>query len=79
MSITLYIPNDVALPDKGEWQYRFNIKSESSNRLYVIAQHKEKKHWGCSCPSWITRRSCKHLKEMGIPTNSIPYEPRIIH
>jgi len=35
------------LPDNDQWQYRFYVKSETSNRLYVIAQHKRKKHWGC--------------------------------
>ena len=49
------------LPDNAQWQNRFSIESQSSNRLYTIAQRKSDGVWGCSCPSWITRRRCKHL------------------
>lgn len=46
---------------------RFKIKSESSNRLYLVAQHKQSRKWTCSCTGWITRRYCKHLRSFGIP------------
>ena len=49
------------LPDNKTHRFRFEIKSESSNRLYIIAQHKSNLTWGCSCPGWIRHRSCKHL------------------
>ena len=49
------------LPDSKQWINRFEIRSESSNRLYIIAQKADKSGWGCSCPAWITRRKCKHL------------------
>jgi len=50
---TLYIPSDaITLPDNEQWQFRFEVHSETSNRVYVIAQHKTKKHWGCSCMGW---------------------------
>jgi hypothetical protein len=49
------------LPDNAQWKNRFKIESESSNRLYVIAQNKSKGHWGCSCMGWIRNRKCKHL------------------
>ncbi len=75
----LRIPISVALPDNDQWQYRFQIHSETSSRIYVIAQHKQKKHWGCSCPAYRTHRSCKHLKALKLPTNEIPYEPNIIN
>lgn len=77
-NITLRINREVALPDNDQWQNRFTIKSETSNRLYVVAQHKTKRHWSCSCPAWITRRYCKHLRELGMPYNEQPYEPKII-
>ena len=70
----LYIPNALALPDNDQWTNRFEIKSESSNRLYVIAQHKKYKYWGCSCPGWKAHRNCKHLKAIGLPSNEVPYE-----
>lgn len=75
---TLYIPSSDVLPDSGVWQFRFNIKSESSNRLYTIGQHKSLKHWGCSCMGWKRYRHCKHLKAMGIPGDEKPYEPNIL-
>jgi hypothetical protein len=71
----LRIPRgSIRLPDNDQWQHRFYIKSETSDRLYVIAQHKRKKYWGCSCPSYRTRRQCKHLAAIGLPENEIPYE-----
>jgi hypothetical protein len=51
----------VALPDKGCWTNRFEIRSESSNRVYVVAQNKETGKWGCSCPGYCSKRKCKHL------------------
>ena len=77
MTPTLYIRPELALPDKGEWENRFNIPSETSDHLYVVSQHKTKRHWGCSCPGWRTRRTCKHLIAIGVPTHERPYEPRI--
>lgn len=66
---TILVPTSMALPDNTEWTNRFSIKSESSTRLYTIAQHKTKKHWGCSCPGWRTRRYCKHLRALELPTH----------
>jgi hypothetical protein len=72
---TVYIPcNSLMLPDNDQWQNRFEIRSETSNRVYVIAQHKVKKHWGCSCPSYRTRRYCKHLSAIGVPAYERPYD-----
>lgn len=62
------------LPDNKVWTNRFDIKSESSNRLYRIAQNKTKRYWACSCPAWITRRECKHLRALGLPNHEQPYE-----
>lgn len=52
------------LPDNDQWTFRMEIRSETSGRLYVVAQNKKTKQWGCSCPRWKTKRTCKHLKSM---------------
>jgi hypothetical protein len=53
------------LPDNAQWTNRFNIRSESSSRLYVIAKNKSTGEVGCSCLGWKRARngvrSCKHL------------------
>ena len=36
----LYIPVAEALASNGQWENRFEVKSTTSNRRYVIAQHK---------------------------------------
>ncbi|RKR80673.1 hypothetical protein BDD43_0805 [Mucilaginibacter gracilis] len=72
------ISTNIALPDTDQWQFRFNIQSESSNRLYVVAQHKKGRYWGCSCPGWKSKRHCKHLRELGIPGDQQPFEVNLI-
>lgn len=52
------------LPDSHGWTNRFPIRSETSNRLYNIAQRKSDGVWGCSCMSWIRSRTCKHLRNL---------------
>ncbi|MFA5491005.1 MAG: hypothetical protein WC284_17640 [Candidimonas sp.] len=52
------------LDDKAGWTHRFEIKSESSSRIYVVAKRISDGEWGCSCPGWRTRRHCKHLSAM---------------
>lgn len=73
----LDIPREVALPDNDQWQFRFEIRSETSNRIYTIAQHRTRKHWGCSCPGWKRYRTCKHLEAIGLPTHERPFDPKI--
>lgn len=73
----IHIPTSAALPDNDQWTNRFEIRSESSNRLYTIAQNKAKRHWGCSCPGWRTRRHCKHLQSLGLPAGEKPFEVEI--
>ena len=70
----IYIPQDMALPDNDKWQNRFEVHSETSDRIYIIAQHKELKYWGCSCPGWKAHRKCKHLSAIGVPNYEKPYE-----
>ena len=57
---------------------RFEIPSSSSNRLYTIAQHKEKKHMGCSCPCWKRHRKCQHLEKLGLPCFEQPVDLQLI-
>jgi hypothetical protein len=52
------------LPDNAQWSMRLNIRSESSSRIYTVARKKSDNTWGCSCPGWRTRRTCKHLTAM---------------
>jgi hypothetical protein len=74
----LYKPQGaLVLPDNSQWENRFEIKSESSGRVYIVAQHKALRYWGCSCPAWRTRRTCKHLKAIGLPVGQKPFEVRM--
>ncbi len=73
-AITLHVPSHDRLPDNKLWENRFEIRSEKSNRIYVIAQNKAKRHWGCSCPRYCTTRTCKHLKALALPEHEKPYE-----
>jgi len=66
--------NKYALPDNNQWTNRFEIRSESSNRIYIIAQHKKNRYWGCSCPGWRRHRKCKHLTNLSLPAYEQPYE-----
>ena len=75
--VTLHINSDVALPNKGQWKNRFEIKSSSSDRIYVVSQNL-KGYWGCSCFQWIRFRKCKHLTALNLPNGEVPYEPNII-
>lgn len=74
---TLFIPPSMTEPDNDQWEHRFKIRSESSNRIYIVAQHKKGRYWGCSCPGWKSRRYCKHLKALGLPNHQVPYEVQI--
>lgn len=68
------VPQDRRLPDNAQYTNRFKIKSESSDRLYTIAQSKTGLWWGCSCPGWVSRKNCKHLRELGLPGQHRPFE-----
>jgi len=68
----LRVPQSVQLHDNDQWQNRFQIHSETSNRVYVVAQHKQKRHWGCSCPATARadaantskRLACRRMKPL---------------
>lgn len=74
---TIQIPSEMMKPDNDQWTNRFEIRSETSNRIYIIAQHKTKRHWACSCPGWKRYRNCKHLRALGLPNKEIPHEAKI--
>jgi predicted nucleic acid-binding Zn finger protein len=65
------------LPDNNQYKNRFNIKSESSNRLYVIAQRISDGAMTCSCPGWIRarngheNRTCKHIRTLAPLLNAM--------
>ena len=74
----LRVDQKYLLPDNDQWTNRFHIKSETSNRLYVIAQNKKKRHWACSCPRFLLHgRSCKHLQHLQLPCHEQPHEIKI--
>jgi hypothetical protein len=71
----LFIPPSAKiLPDNDQWTNRFEIKSQTSNRIYIVAQNKNKRHFGCSCPSYRVRRYCKHLQALSLPCYERPHE-----
>jgi hypothetical protein len=62
------------MAENNVWINRLEIKSESSNRLYIVSQHARKRYWGCSCPGWRAHRQCKHLEQLGLPGGEVPFE-----
>ena len=76
--ITLPVAKNDVLPDNEQWTNRFEIRSETSNRVYIIAQHKKHRHWGCSCPGWRTKRNCKHLNALALPAHEKPFEVKLL-
>lgn len=72
----------IVLADNDRYKNRVEIRSESSNRLYVVAQNKKTSEWSCSCPGWVFARggvrSCKHLKAM-LPLLSAPPSRPALH
>src|SRR5438874_455897 len=60
--------------NENTWINRTEIRSETSNRVYVVSQHAAKRHWGCSCPGWKAHRRCKHLEQLGLPGGEQPFE-----
>ncbi len=57
-----------------QWINKTEIKSASSDRLYIVSQHSVERFWACSCPAWKTRRKCKHLQQLGLPGGQEPFE-----
>lgn len=42
--VVLRVPSDARLPDNDQWENRFEIRSATSDRVYVVAQHRTKRH-----------------------------------
>src|SRR4051812_23557523 len=57
-----------------QWVNRTEIRSETSDRVYVVSQHATKRYWACSCPGWRAHRRCKHLGQLGLPAGEVPFE-----
>jgi hypothetical protein len=62
------------LPDNAQWTNRFKVRSATSNRVYIIAQNKSGRWWGCSCMGWIRYGKCKHQNILGLPGHHRPFE-----
>ena len=75
MALVLRLPASKNLPDNSHFTHRFEIKSSSSNRVYVVAQSKSGRWWACSCPGWIRHKHCKHLSTLGLPGGFTPFLP----
>lgn len=71
-NITIRIKKSEVLPDNKLWKNRFEIRSESSDRVYIVSQNITKGHMGCSCPGWRRYRTCKHLSALGLPGHEVP-------
>jgi hypothetical protein len=74
----IVMPADaVRLVDKKGWINRWEFRSDVSDKLYVLAQHGIKRHWGCSCTRYRFHRECPHLRDFGLPSNEVPYEAKV--
>lgn len=67
-------PGSLRLPDNTSYVNRFEIRSETSDAVYVVAQSKTGRWWSCSCFGWIRHKKCKHLTALGLPGKHKPYE-----
>lgn len=69
MTTKLTIPGGTAIEDNSTYTNRFEIASETSSNLYIVAQNKSTGEWSCSCRGWIIKkpgkpRTCKHLQAL---------------
>ena len=65
-------PGAVVLPENSQWKNRFEIRSETSDRIYTVAQNKKTNKWACSCFGWIRYKRCKHLQDgLGLSLSQI--------
>jgi hypothetical protein len=56
------------LPDSDRYKCRFEVRSESSNRIYRISYDAAPGagYWTCSCRGNISHGQCKHLTSIGL-------------
>ena len=74
----LRVPQDSVLEENAQWTNRMEIHSQTSDRVYIVAQNKVKRHWACSCPAWRRYRHCKHLAAMQLPCYEKPHEVKLV-
>jgi hypothetical protein len=72
------VDSDDRLPDNDQWENRMEVRSETSNNIYILSQNKKKRHWACSCPGYKRYRKCKHLEALNLPCLEKPFEVNII-
>lgn len=65
------------LPDTNVWINRFTVPSDSSNSEYIVAQHRTRRFWACSCKGFTGHQKCKHLMRQGLPIKMEPFEARV--
>jgi hypothetical protein len=69
-----------SLSPSTQWGVRVEIKSSSSDRVYVVAERlrhgRPTATYGCSCPGWRGYRDCKHLTGMHLTSCEVPIRPR---
>ena len=71
--LVLRRPQASILPDNRAYQNRFEVHSESSDAVYIIAQSKSGLWWSCGCHGWIRHKHCKHLDALGLPGDHTPF------
>lgn len=60
------LPRDSIMNDNKQWKDRFIFTSPSSGKDYTIARRKTTDEWSCSCWAWRKKRTCKHLRALGL-------------
>lgn len=66
-----------ALPDNKQYKGRFEIHSQSSNRVYIVSYlvGPHSNYWVCGCLGYIRTGDCKHLRALGLRGRA--YGPQI--
>lgn len=55
------------LPSNPQWDIRLLVPSKSDpQHPHTVARRRGNNTWACDCQSWIRRRSCGHLTELGL-------------
>jgi hypothetical protein len=76
--LVIHVPaGSKVLPDNAAYTNRFEVKSETSDSIYVIAQSKKGRWWSCGCHGFLRWGHCKHLKAVGLPCGRVPFEARL--
>ena len=75
---TLRVLRSDMRPDESGWTNRIAVLSGSTTATYIVGQHAQKRHWGCSCRGWTNNRKCKHLTRLGLPNHERPFEIDVV-